>query len=94
MAKIVKRDAGKRFQEDEKRNSLEAQATLRERYVESLKENEEFQKYVLAPWEEKLRVMADVRNWETGSVEDLAKLTYHTKLALTVIDGFLKPFRK
>lgn len=94
MAKIVKKDAGKRYQEDLKRSSIETEAAQRERYIEDLKNSDEFQKYVVAPTEKAISDMADVRKFPSGSVEELAKLTFHTKLALNVLEGFIRQFRK
>lgn len=94
MAKIVQKDAGKRYQEDLDRSAIETEASQRERYVEDLKNSEEFQRFVVAPIEKTITDMADVRKFPSGSVEDLAKLTFHTKLALNVIEKFIGPFRK
>lgn len=94
MAKIVKQDPGKRIQEDSERELRSAFQKAREHYIEGLKNSDEFQRFVVEPFELEVDAMADVRTWPTGSVEDLAKLTFHTKLALNTVEKFIKPFRR
>lgn len=94
MAKIVKKDAGKRYQEDVKRSSEEIIQHKREVYRDSLRNTDEFQEYVVKEWEKEISKLSDVRNFPSGSVEELAKLTFHTKLALNVIEKFIGPFRR
>lgn len=94
MAKIVRKDDGEKMRQDEKRSALEAFQKRREAYQEKLRNDDEFQLYIIEPFEAEITKMADVRNFPSGSVDELANLTYHIKLALNKLDGFLKPLKK
>lgn len=94
MATIVQKDPAKRRKEDAKREAADALILAKEKYINRLKMSPDFQNFVLKPVIDKMNDMADIRNFPSGSSEEMEKLTYNVRIALDIVEEFIKPFRK
>lgn len=95
MAKVVQKNS-KLAKEQETKRTHEAEFTVaREKYLETLKDDDTFQKYVVIPLGQDITKLADIRNMPpAGSAAEYGNLTYHIRLALNVLEGFEKQFKK
>lgn len=95
MAKVVQKNAKLAKQQDVKRNHEAEFKDAREKYLETLKDDDTFQKYVVIPLSQDITNLADIRNMPpAGTASEYGNLTYHIRLALNVLERFEQQFKK